>query len=428
MMENNSLRITNLHIIDPSQHLDEDGEILILDGKIARIGEPGELPEGVPVMDGMGLCAAPGLVDIHVHLRDPGLTYKEDIFTGTKAAAAGGGTSVMCMPNTKPVIDSAETVAYILEKAKGASARVYPVAAITQGMTGQQLSDFAALRAAGAAAVSDDGRPVENAALMKKAMELCAGLGLPVASHCEDLHIIGKGIMNEGAVSRKLGVPGMDRSSEDSVTAREIALAAATGARVHICHVSTRGAVAFLRDAKARNIPVTAETAPHYFMLTEQLLKKRDANCRMNPPLREEADRLAILEAVRDGVIDVIATDHAPHSPEEKSGFETAPNGVVGLETSFAACVTGLVEPGMLTLYELIERMSTKPAELMKLPGGTLKLGAAADLFLFAPDERWVVEPEKFFSKGKNTPFAGMTLTGRVKYTFLGGKLVYQDK
>jgi len=419
--------ITGAHIVDPSQHLDDVGTIYIENGLISKItfGEAEIEWKDAEVIDASGLYAAPGFVDIHVHFRDPGLTYKEDIFTGSKAAAAGGVTSVVCMPNTKPAIDSPETIRYIIEKAKEADCHVYPVATITKGMLGAELSDFDALKAAGAVAVSDDGRPVANARLMQEAMVLCKEKGIVVASHCEDLDIINGGIINKGKVSEKLGVPRMDRSSEDSVTAREIALAAATDTPIHICHVSTKGSVEIIRDAKKRGVKVTAETAPHYFMMTDELLLKEDADYRMNPPLREQDDCMAILEAVRDGVIDVIATDHAPHSPEEKADFRKAPNGIVGLETSFAACMTSLVHPGIISLYGLVERMSTLPAELMHLPAGTLKPGAAADVVLFDTEESWTVDPDKMHSKARNTPFKGITLKGRVKATMLDGKLVY---
>lgn len=426
-METSKIVITGAHIVDPSQHLDDVGNIYIENGVISKISS-GEMVNGwknAKIIDAFGLYAAPGFVDIHVHLRDPGLTYKEDIFTGSKAAAAGGVTSVVCMPNTKPAIDSPETISYIIEKSKKADCHVYPVATITKGMLGEELSDFDTLKAAGAVAVSDDGRPVANARLMQEAMMLCKEKGIVVASHCEDLNIINGGIINKGKVSEKLGVPGMDRSSEDSITAREIALAAATDTPIHICHVSTKGSVAIIRDAKARGIKVSAETAPHYFMMTDELLLKEDADYRMNPPLREKEDCMAILEAVRDGVIDVIATDHAPHSPEEKANFRKAPNGVVGLETSFAACMTALVHPGIISLYSLVNRMSTLPAELMNLPAGTLKPGAAADIVLFDPQESWTVDPDKLHSKAHNTPFKGMTLKGRVKATLLNGRMVY---
>ena len=429
-MPNNRFIIKGSHVIDPSQHLDDISNIYIENGTVAGIsaGEPNEGWETAEVIEAAGLYAVPGLVDIHVHFRDPGFTEKEDIFTGSQAAAAGGVTSVVCMPNTNPPASSPEVIQDILAKAAKADCRVYPLATITKNMAGEELNDFKSLLEAGAAGFSDDGRPVANARLMQDAMVCCQSLQVPIASHCEDLNIIGNGKMNLGAVSKELGVPGMDRTSEDSITAREIELAAGTGSSIHICHVSTKGSVEILRDAKARGIKVTAETAPHYFTLTDELLRKRDADYRMNPPLRTEEDRIAVLEALRDGVIDVIATDHAPHTPAQKQDFIQAPNGVVGLETSFGVCMTALVHTGVFSLYGLVERMSTLPAKLMHLPAGTLKPGSAADLMLFDPNEEWIVDPAKFRSKARNSPFKGMTLKGKVKMTFLGGRIVFDDR
>ena len=429
-MELQRLIIKGGHVIDPSQHLDDLSNIYIENGTVIGIsaGEPDEGWETAEVIEAAGLYAVPGLVDIHVHFRDPGLTEKEDIFTGAQAAAAGGVTSVVCMPNTNPPVSTPKVVRDILEKAAKADCRVYPMATITKDMAGNELSNFEALLKAGAIGFSDDGRPVANARLMQDAIVCCQAFQVPIASHCEDLDIIGNGKMNLGEVSKELGVSGMDRTSEDSVTAREIELAAGTGAAVHICHVSTKGSVEVLRDAKARGVKVTAETAPHYFMLTDELLRKRDADYRMNPPLRTEEDRIAILEAVRDGVIDVIATDHAPHTPAQKRDFIQAPNGVVGLETSFGACMTSLVHTGIFSLYGLIEKMSTLPAKLMQLPAGSLKPGSAADIMLFDPNEEWIVEPDKFHSKARNSPFKGMGFKGKVKLTLLGGRAVYDDR
>lgn len=429
-MESSRLILKGGHIIDPSQHLDDISNIYIENGSIVQIsaGEPDEGWETAKVIEAAGLYVVPGLVDIHVHFRDPGLTEKEDIITGSQAAAAGGVTSVVCMPNTNPPVSTPKVIQEILAKAETADCRVYPMASITRDMAGEELSDFASLLNAGAVGFSDDGRPVANARLMQDAIVQCGSMKAPIASHCEDLNIIGDGKMNLGSVSKELGVPGMDRTSEDSVTAREIELAAGTGAAVHICHVSTKGSVEILKDAKARGIRVTAETAPHYFMLTDELLRKRDADYRMNPPLRTEEDRIAILEAVRDGIIDVIATDHAPHTPAQKSDFIQAPNGVVGLETSFGACMTALVHTGILSLYGLIERMSTLPARLMQLPAGSLKPGSAADLMVFDSNEEWIVAPSQFRSKARNSPFKGMTFKGKVKMTLLGGRIVYDDR
>lgn len=417
--------IKNVRVIDPSQKLDEIMDILAED-TILSLGKDVTCPDAT-VIDGTGLCAAPGFVDIHVHLRDPGFEYKEDILTGCAAAAAGGVTSLCCMPNTKPAIDTPETIAYILEKAKKASARVYPVAAITKGLQGETLVNFAELKAAGAIGFSDDGRPVESGGMMMEALEKAYAIGIPVISHCEDLSIINGGIIHAGKVSEQLGVKGMHRASEDSITAREIVLAESTGTAVHIAHVSTRGSVQLIREAKARGVQVTAETAPHYLTFTEDNLLNRNANFRMNPPLREQSDCDALLEGLRDGTIDAIVTDHAPHSPEEKADFLKAPNGIIGMETSFAAACSYLVHEKGMSLTQLVNLMSTAPASLMHLPGGTLKVGAPADIVLFQPDRRWVVSADNLHGKSRNTPYHGMELTGKVIRTILGGRTVYQE-
>lgn len=424
-------RIRGARVIDPSTGFDQVADVLVRDGKIAAVlpANSALSPEtDEQVLTAEGLVCAPGLVDMHVHLRDPGQTHKEDIFTGCAAAAAGGVTSLTCMPNTSPVCDAPAVVRAIVDKASTASARVYPVAAITRGLGGQELTDFAALREAGAIAVSDDGRPVPTAGQMQQAMQQAAAFGLPVLSHCEEPSLVRGGIMHDGAVSEKLGVPGIDRAAEDVATAREIALAAATGCPVHICHVSTAGSVALLRDARRRGVPVTGETAPHYVSLTHEALLTRDADFRMNPPLRTQEDRAAVIEGLRDGTLTVIATDHAPHTPAEKQDFCTAPNGSLGLETSLAACITALVLPGYLTLPQLLHRMSTAPAQLLGIPAGTLEIGSPADLVLFDPQETWTVDADKLHSRSRNTPFKEKTLTGKVKVTFLDGKIVFKDE
>ena len=423
------LLIRGAVLVNPAREIQECGEpldLLAVDGRIVAqgIGLP---DEDAQVIEASGLCCAPGLVDMHVHLRDPGQTQKEDVESGCRAAAAGGVTSLACMPNTTPACDSPETIAYIVEKARSASARVYPVAAITHSLLGEEMTDFEALKAAGAVAVSDDGRPVPTAGQMEQAMIHASRLGLKVLSHCEELSLTRGGIMNEGEVSRRLQVPGLCRGAEEIATAREIALAAATGCPVHICHVSTQGSVALLRDARRRGVPVTGETAPHYFSLTDSLLEKRDADYRMNPPLRTRDDVLAVTEGLCDGTLSAIATDHAPHTPGDKADFLRAPNGAVGLETSLAVGITYLVKPGYLTLPQLMEKMSAQPAALLGIPGGSLIPGSPADLVLFDPEETWTVDPDRLHGKSRNTPFKGMTLTGRVKYTVLGGAVVYSD-
>ena len=419
------LLIRNAHLIDGET--DRMGDLLILDGRIVKIADKLDCPADETVDVG-GCVVMPGLVDMHVHLRDPGYLYKEDILSGCEAAAAGGVTAVACMPNTSPVCDNPEVVDYILLRAKQAKARVYPIASISRRMQGEELTNFSKLRQAGAVGVSDDGRPVEDRQLMKDALLQAQASGLLPISHCEDLAVIAGGIINKGRVSEALGVRGMDRLSEDSVTRREIELARETGCPIHIAHVSTAGSVEAIRQAKAEGVRVTCETCPHYFMLTEDELLKRDADYRMNPPLREESDRAAVEAAVLDGTIDCIVTDHAPHSAAEKADFEKAPNGVVGLETSLAATLTALYHTGRLTLGEIVRLMSERPAKLLGVEGGVLREGAAADLAIVDPDEEWTVVPEKLHSKSKNTVFKGKTLKGKVKMTVLGGEIVFEDR
>lgn len=413
------------HIIDPSQSMDMTGDILISDGKISEIGEDLFSRSGneTEIIDCAGLIAAPGLVDMHVHLRDPGQTDKEDIFSGCRAAAAGGVTSLLAMPNTTPPMDAPETIRTLLEKAKTADAAVYTAACVTEGLAGEKLTNLFALKEAGAIALSDDGQPVKNSACLLKALKRAPGLHMTVTAHCEDKYLAAGGLMNEGAVSSELGVKGIPNAAEDCGTAREIAAAASIGAPVHICHVSTRGSVELIRDAKRRGVKVTAETCPHYLLLTEELLKKRDADYRMNPPLRTEEDRLALIEGLKDGTIDAISTDHAPHTPEEKADFLTAPNGSIGMETSLSAVLTAL--DGILSLSQVIEKMSWNPAKILKIPAGTLQIGANADIVLFDPEQRWTVDENALHGKSRNTPFKGMALKGKVLLTVFRGRKVY---
>lgn len=418
------LLIQNVRVLSPADGIDRTGDILLRDGKIAAIGEGLSTDGRVIAAD--GLCAVPGFVDMHVHLRDPGQTQKEDILTGCAAAAAGGVTSLLCMPNTVPTVDSAETVRYILDKAKGAKAKVYVAASITKGLKSEEPTDLEALRKAGAIGLSDDGRPVENTRFLSDAMKKAPQLGMTVVAHCEDLFLADGGKINEGAVSRQLGVKGIPAAAEDCGTAREIALAAAENVPIHICHVSTATSVALVRDAKRRGVKVTAETAPHYVSLTEQALLGRDADFRMNPPLRTDKDVQAVIEGLCDGTLDCIATDHAPHTVEEKADFEKAPNGSIGMETSFAVAYTYLVKPGLLTLAQLVEKMAVNPANILGINAGTLAVGAPADIALLDLNEQWTVDVNRLHGKSKNTPFKGMTLSGRVKKTFLDGQLVFE--
>ncbi|CCX37350.1 dihydroorotase [Clostridium sp. CAG:1013] len=419
------LLLQNARLIDPSQGLDQVGDLLLEDGKIAQMGKDLSV-EDAQIIDGTGLVAAPGLVDMHVHLRDPGLTYKEDVYSGCRAAAAGGVTSLLAMPNTKPAMDTPETVRDLLERAKTADAAVYTAACITKGLGGEELTDLADLKEAGAIALSDDGRPVVNTRRLLEALEQAPSLGMLVTAHCEDLYLASGGLMNEGEVSRKLGVQGIPAAAEDCGTAREIAAAASIGAPIHICHVSTKGSVELIRDAKARGVKVTAETCPHYLLLTEEALEGRDADFRMNPPLRTEEDRLALIEGLKDGTLDAISTDHAPHSPEEKADFLKAPNGSIGMETSLAATLTAL--EGEMTLSEILQKMSWNPAKLLGIPAGTLQVDAPADVVVFDPERCWTVDENALHGKSKNTPFKGMTLKGKVAMTIFHGRIVYDGR
>ena len=419
------LLLQNARLIDPSQGLDQVGDLLLEDGKIAQMGKDLSV-EDAQIIDGTGLVAAPGLVDMHVHLRDPGLTYKEDVYSGCRAAAAGGVTSLLAMPNTKPAMDTPETVRDLLERAKTADAAVYTAACITKGLGGEELTDLAGLKEAGAIALSDDGRPVVNTRRLLEALEQAPSLGMLITAHCEDLYLASGGLMNEGEVSRKLGVQGIPAAAEDCGTAREIAAAASIGAPIHICHVSTKGSVELIRDAKARGVKVTAETCPHYLLLTEEALEGRDADFRMNPPLRTEEDRLALIEGLKDGTLDAISTDHAPHSPEEKADFLKAPNGSIGMETSLAATLTAL--EGEMTLSEILQKMSWNPAKLLGIPAGTLQVDAPADVVVFDPERCWTVDENALHGKSKNTPFKGMTLKGKVAMTIFHGRIVYDGR
>ncbi len=412
-------------IIDPSSGADGVGDILIEDGRIAEISD--KLNYNVDnVINAEGMIVAPGLVDMHVHLREPGFTEKEDIISGCEAAAAGGITSLAAMPNTNPAVDSSEIINFIKDTAENAKVNVYPVAAITKGLNGNNLTDFEGLKKAGAIAFSDDGYPVSNAKLMLDAMVRADSLAIPILAHSEDVRISDGGIMNEGEISSVLGVKGVPAAAENVGVAREIALAMSTDTSVHICHVSTAMAVKMIRAAKMNNIKITAETCPHYFSLDDSLLSTRDADYRMSPPLREHEDRIEVIKGIVDGTIDAIATDHAPHTVEEKSNFVHAPNGSIGLETSLSAGITVLVNGGHITLTKLIELMSTTPAKILGIDGGTLNIGAPADIVIFSDEEKWRVDVNKLHGKSKNSAFKGIELTGKVKYTICSGKVVYK--
>lgn len=403
-------------------------DILTENETIKAVGKNLDAPDAEVINCEGRLYVLSGLCDMHVHFRDPGQTHKEDIITGANAAKAGGFTAVACMPNTNPAVDSEETIKYILEKAEQTKIDIFPVACITNGMKGESLADFDMYKRLGIKAISDDGRPVENAELMRRALEGTVSNGLLVTSHCEDLKIINGGIINKGSVSEKLGVKGMDRASEDYITAREIALAASCGARIHICHVSTKGSVNIIRAAKKDGVMVTSETAPHYFTFTDDKLYLKDADYRMNPPLREESDRAAIEEAVIDGTIDCIVTDHAPHTADEKSDFLKAPNGVVGLETSLAATLTRLYHTGKLTMADIERIMSKNPRRILGLPELKIEAGYPADLTVVDSDLEWTVEPEKLHSKSKNSVFKGERLKGKAVMTVSKGEIVFNSE
>ena len=402
-------------------------DIYIADGKIKHVADSIEMKADIEI-DGTGLAVMPSFFDMHVHFRDPGFTHKEDVITGCNAALAGGVTGVLCMPNTKPPVDNPETVKYIIDKAEDTGVEVYPVGCITNGMCGKGLCDYDELKQSGVLAVSDDGRPVENAEQMREALEKSNDNGLLVISHCEDLSIINGGIMNKGEMSEKLGVKGMDRVSEDMITAREIILAKSVNSRIHIAHVSTEGSTEIIRQSKKTGVKVTCETCPHYFLLTDEKLAARDADFRMNPPLRTADDVKAIIDGIVDGTIDCIVTDHAPHTAEEKADFEKAPNGVVGLETSFAAALTGLYHTGKVSLNKIVELMSVNPRKLLGLPFISIKDDETADLVIADLNKEWIVEPGKLHSRSHNTVFKGMTLKGKPIMTISKGEIRYENK
>ncbi len=412
----------------PNDGYEGPGDLLIEDGRIVEILKPGTGPKDIETYDAGGLIVAPGLVDIHTHLREPGYEYKETIASGTRAAAAGGVTSVACMANTNPVNDSEKVTNYIKDKAKKEGiVNVYPVGAVTKGLEGKTLSEIDRLKEAGIIALSDDGNVVSNSSLMRRGMESAKRLGLPVITHSEDMSLVGDGVVNEGAVSSELGLPANSSASEEIMIFRDVTLAKLTGARLHVAHVSTAGGVRVIRDAKVRGASVTCETCPHYFTLTDEAVRGLDTNCKVNPPLRSKEDKEAVIEGLIDGTIDIIASDHAPHSKDEKSvEFKRAPSGMVGLETIFSVSLK-LVHEGKLTLIDLIRKLTKRPADIVGISAGTFSRGAPADVIIFDPKEEWVVSPDAFFSKGKNTPFSGWRLKGRAKLTFVGGRPVYKE-
>jgi dihydroorotase len=419
------------HVIDPGR-LNEAADVLIEDGIITAVGShlgsrAKAIGSAVEIIDARGRLVVPGFIDLHVHLREPGYEYKETIESGTAAAAAGGFTSVCCMPNTHPVNDNQAITEFILDQARAAGhARVFPIGAITKGSEGKELSEIGDLHQAGCVAISDDGRPVMNSLVMRRAMEYAVAFDLPVIDHCEDLQLSEGGCMNEGAVSTELGLQGIPAASEDVMVARNLSLAELTGVRLHLAHLSTAASVRMVRDAKARGLRVTAEACPHHFTLSEEAVRGYNTMAKMNPPLRTWLDVQAIKDGLRDGTIDVIATDHAPHAVQEKQQeFAAAPNGVVGLETALPLTLA-LVEEGVVSLEDAIAKLTTAPANAFGLKGGTLLPGGDADVVVIDPGLTWEIDPTRFRSKSRNTPFAGWKVKGRVTMTLVGGRVVYR--
>ena len=413
------------HVIDPGR-FNGVADLLILNGKISAIGRTLTVPAETTVIQAAGQLVVPGFVDLHVHFREPGFEYKETIESGTAAAVAGGFTTVCAMPNTNPVNDNQSITEFMLDRARAAGhAHLYPIGAITKGSEGKELAEIGDLRRAGCVAISDDGKPVMNSLVMRRAMEYARAFDVPVVDHCEDLHLSEGGCMNEGLLSTELGLPGIPAAAEDVMVARNVSLAELTGARLHLAHISTAGSVRMVREAKSRGLKVTAEACPHHFTLTEEVTRGYNTHAKMNPPLRTWQDVQAIKEGLRDGTIDVIATDHAPHATQEKQQeFTEAPFGIVGLETALPLTLS-LVEEGVLTIETAVEKLATAPAKAFSLDAGTLAVGAPADVTILDPHASWEVDPSRFRSKSRNTPFAGWKVKGRVTTTLVSGRVVF---
>lgn len=422
------LLFTNARVIDPSRQVDEISSLLVRDGRVEAVGRDLGIADDADVIDAAGQWLTPGLIDVHVHLREPGQEDRETIASGARSAVAGGFTGICAMPNTDPVIDNQGAVGFVKAKGEAAGlAHVYPIGSVSVGQRGEQLAEFGEMTAAGAVAVSDDGHPIMSSHLMRTALEYAQTFGIPVADHCEDLPLAAGGAMHEGLVATRLGLRGIPAAAEEIHVARDIILARLTGGHVHLCHMSTRGSVELIRRAKDSGLPVTAEAAPHHFSLTHERCEGYDTNAKMNPPLREAEDRDAIRAALADGTLDCIATDHAPHHYDAKEReFDDAPNGIIGLETALSLALRELVLSGLMSPTTLIERMSSAPARLWHLPGGTLQPGAPADLVLIDPDATWTVDPRRMHSLSRNTPWAGETLPGVVRCTVVGGRIVHR--
>ena len=424
------LLIRQGRLVDPVGGIGGVMDVLLEDGRVAMIGSNISEPDA-QVIDASGLVVCAGLVDMHVHLREPGFEYKETIETGAAAAAHGGFTSIACMPNTRPATDSPERIDYVKQKAaKACGVHVWPIGAVTVGESGQELTNFEALKEAGAVALSDDGVPVQNANLMRDGLILAHRQNLTILSHCEDADMVKNYAVNEGRVSRQLRLNGRPAIAEELMVARDAMLAEETGGAVHICHISTAKSVALVRRYKRKGVQITCETCPQYFSLTEDEILSQGSLARVNPPLRTKSDVEAIIEGLKDGTIDAIATDHAPHSAEEKARpLAKAPSGMIGLETSLAITLTELYHTGRMKLPDLIRRMTYNPASILRLPTkGRLSLGSDADITIFDPEEEWTIDPEQFASKARNTPFAGRKVKGKVKYTIVGGNIIYQER
>jgi dihydroorotase len=423
-----SLWISNARVIDPAAKRDAAGDLFVRDGKFVSSLSTADKKRAKKI-DARGLVACPGLVDIHVHFREPGQTRKESIATGSRAAAAGGFTSVVCMPNTVPPADNAGTIRFILDAAeRGSVVHLYPTGCITVGMKGQALAPIGSLKRAGVVAITDDGDCVQSNELMRRALEYAKMFDLPIMDHCQDASMTVGAVMNEGVMSTRLGLRGWPHAAEDIIVARNVILSEATGAHVHLQHITSRFSVDIIRRAKARGVRVSAEATPHHLAFTEDALAGYDTNFKMNPPLRTEADRQSLIAGLRDGTLDIIATDHAPHTPDEKDReFDHAPNGVLGLETALAVSLDVLVRQNKFKLATVVDQLTRKPAQLVKLPAGTLAAGASADVCLFDPDEKWRYDAKAGQSKSTNSPWHGQTLTGRVKTTVVAGKVVFAD-
>lgn len=424
-----TILIKNGRLINPSENLDKVMDIFVEDGIIKEKAESIE-KQADTVIDAAGCYVMPGLIDLHVHFRDPGLTYKEDIETGSRAAAKGGFTTVCCMPNTKPVVDNVETVKYIIEKGeKTGLTNVLPVGAVTKNMAGVEITDVEELKKAGICAISEDGKSVMNSGVYRKAMKNAAKANVPVLAHCEDINLVEGGVINLGDKSSELGVKGISNAVEDVIAMRDIMLAKETGATLHLCHCSTKDSVEMVKRAKEEGIKVTAEVCPHHFSMCSDDITSNDGNFKMNPPLRAREDMEALIKGLQDDIMDVISTDHAPHSAEEKAkDLEHAPFGIVGLETSVALTVTNLVKKGYLTPMQMAAKMSYNPAKVLGIPKGTLDEGKIADITIIDPDKEYTIDVNTFESKGKNTPFDGYKVSGEVEYTILNGKVVYSNK